>query len=83
MINKNTKTQNLLKKKYYKNRGYILKGIYFNENKNRYMKINRPERLKYIKRNASRKFRKYEDIDLEFSNSSFYKKIYSVFYECW
>ncbi len=47
------------------------------------MKINRPKRLKYIKRNASRKFRKYEDIDLEFSNSSFYKKIYSVFYECW
>ncbi len=39
MINKNTKTQNLLKKKYFKNRGYILKGIYFNENKNRYMKI--------------------------------------------
>ena len=47
------------------------------------MKINRPERLKYIKKTASRKFRKYKDYDMQFSNSSLYKKTYGVMWECW
>lgn len=84
MITKNSQTQEILKQKYFKNgQRFILKGIYFDEDKNRYMKINRPERLKYIKKTASRKFRKYKDYDMQFSNSSLYKKTYGVMWECW
>lgn len=57
MITKNSQTQKILKKKYLKHgQSFILKGIYFDDEKNRYIKINRPERLKYIKKTASRKF---------------------------
>lgn len=84
MITKNSQTQEILKKKYLKHgQSFVLKGIYFDKNKNRYMKINRPERLKYIKKTASRKFRKYKDYDMQFSNSSLYKKTYGVMWECW
>lgn len=83
MITKNSQTQEILKKKYLKHgQSFVLKGIYFDEGKNRYMKINRPERLKYIKKTASRKFRKYKDYDMQFSNSSLYKKTYGVMWEC-
>lgn len=84
MITKNFQTQKILKKKCFKYaRKFMLKGIYFDKNRNRYIKVNRPERLKYIKKTASKKFRQYKDYDIEFSNSSLYKKTYSVFYECW
>lgn len=84
MVTKNSQTQRILKKKYIKyDQKFVLKGIYFDENKNRYMKINRPERLKYIKRIASKKFRRYKDYNMEFSNSSLYKKTYGVMWECW
>ena len=77
MITKNSQTQKILKKKYIKyGQRIVLKGIYFDESKNRYMKINRPERLKYIKKTASRKFRKNKDYDIQFSNSILYKKTY-------
>ena len=38
---------------------------------------------KYIKKTASRKFRKYKGYDMQFSNSSLYKKTYGVMWECW
>lgn len=84
MITKNSQTQEILKKKYLKHgQSFVLKGIYFDENKNRYIKMNSPRRLKYIKRIASKKFRRYKDYDMEFSNSSLYKKTYGVMWECW
>lgn len=84
MITKNSQTQEILKHKYFKNgQRFILKGIYFDEDKNRYMKINRPERLKHIKKTANKKFRRYKDYDFEFLNSSLYKKTYDVEYQCW
>lgn len=84
MINKNSETQLILKKKCYKyNHLFYIKGIYFSEEKQRYIKLNNPRRLKHIKKSASKKFRRYKDYDMQFFNSSVYKKTYDVMWECW